>query len=173
VEPKDNIQIRPIACADWRKLRRFHNRLSPATVQQRFHGAKRELSEALAHSFTNMDGVNNVALVATRGRDGRIIAVARYARIDAETAEVAFVVEDEYQGHGIGTRLMAELETVALQNGIRRFEAEVMPDNLRMFKLLAAAGPNRVRFSAGECDVTVELARSGSPALAAGPATIR
>jgi hypothetical protein len=51
-----------------------HERLSVETVEQRFHGARRELSERLAHRFTELDGRNDVALVATTGTRGRIIS---------------------------------------------------------------------------------------------------
>ena len=49
-------------------------------MQRRFFGAKRELSEPLAHRFTQLDGQNDVGLVATTGTRGRIIGVGRYNR---------------------------------------------------------------------------------------------
>src|SRR5579864_4293031 len=99
-------QIRP---EDWRRLQRFHRRLSSSTVELRFHGAKRELSVPLAHRLTNMDGKNTVGIVATTGTRGRIVAVGRYSRLSPTSAEVAFVVEDAYQHHHIGHRLLERL----------------------------------------------------------------
>src|SRR6202011_583094 len=76
-----NFHFRALAREDWHRLQAFHNRLSPSTVQLRFHGAKRELSTPLAHSFTDLDGCDRVAIVATTGTRGRIIGVARYNRM--------------------------------------------------------------------------------------------
>jgi RimJ/RimL family protein N-acetyltransferase len=152
-----NVEIRPISRADWVGLQAFHSRLSPATVSLRFHAAKRELTEPLAHRLTDLDGCDEVALVAVAGTDGQIVGVARYSRLDAGTAEVAFVVEDRLQAHHIGSRLMALLREEALRNGITKFVAEVMPGNTPMFHLLSEAGQTTSRYESGECEVVVDL----------------
>jgi GNAT superfamily N-acetyltransferase len=157
-----NLRFRPIRPDDWRRLRRFHLRLTSSTVELRFHGAKRELSVPLALRLTNLDGRDNVGIVATTGTRGRIVAVGRYSRLSSTTAEVAFVVEDAYQHHGLGRRLMQRLKRIALQNGITTFVAEVLPGNLPMIKLLDETGPTHTRFLAGVCEVRLDLRTSGS-----------
>jgi RimJ/RimL family protein N-acetyltransferase len=152
-----NIRIRPMCPEDWHRLQLFHARLSPNTVELRFHGAKRELSGPLAHRFTEMDGRDNVAIVATTGTRGRIVGVARYCRLDATTAEVAFVIEDPFQHHGLGHRLMKRLRQIALANGVTAFVAEVLPGNTPMFHLLREAGPTALHVDRGECEVRVDL----------------
>ena len=152
-----DLRIRVIGPADWRKLRRFHQRLSQQTIENRFHAAKRELSEPLAHRFTEMDGTDTVAFVATRGARGRIVGVARYSRLTSTSAEVAFVVEDEFQGHHLGSQLMKRLKEEALRNGITEFIGEVLPGNLPMLKLMAQAGKTRTSYTSGECRVVVDL----------------
>ncbi|HEX6506745.1 MAG TPA: GNAT family N-acetyltransferase [Chloroflexota bacterium] len=152
-----SIHFRPVRPDDWRKLQRFHKRLSPETVERRFHAAKRELSEPLAHTFTQIDGVNDAAVVATTGTRGRIIGVARYCRMTSTCAEVAFVVEDAYQGHGIGRRLMRHLRDLALQNGVTEFLAYVLSGNVPMFHLLEEVGTTHTHFDRGECEVLVDL----------------
>jgi RimJ/RimL family protein N-acetyltransferase len=152
-----DIHYRQIRPDDWRKLQSFHARLSPSTVQHRFHGAKRELSIPLAHTFADVDGVNDVAIVATTGTWGRIIGVARYFRVAPSTAEVAFVVEDAYQGRGIGGHLMRHLRELALANGVTVFVAEVLSDNTAMFRLLNKVGPTRMRRDRGVCEVEVDI----------------
>src|SRR5437588_577546 len=129
-----NVRFRPIRPNDWHRLQRFHQRLSDTTVELRFHGAKRNLSNPLAHYFTDLDGHDNVAIVATTGTRGRIIGVARYNKITATSAEVAFVVEDAYQHHGLGHRLMQRLRRVALANGITEFVAGVLPRHVPMLR---------------------------------------
>lgn len=155
-----NIRYRQIRPEDWRRLQRFHRRLSGETVELRFHGAKRELSEPLAHRFTTMDGVDEVAWIATTGTWGNIVGVARYSRITSTSAEVAFVIEDRYQGHGIGSRLLKRLREHALKNGITQFVAEVLPYNTTMLRLLKQAGPTTTTFDCGVFRVTADLLSS-------------
>ena len=152
-----DIRFRPIRPDDWRRLQRFHRRLSEGTVELRFHAAKRELSEPLAHHFTALDFANDYGIVATTGTRGRIVGVARYNRIDNTSAEVAFVIEDAYQHHGLGRKLMAHLVRAARRNGIAEFVAEVMPGNNAMMQLLREVGPARVRFDGCGYEVRVDL----------------
>jgi len=153
----DNIRFRAIRPDDWHRLQLFHDRLTATSVQLRFHGAKRHLSEPLAHRLTQVDGHDTVAVVATTGTRGRIVGVARYFRLDRGTAEVAFVVEDAYQGQGIGRRLMQKLVGEARRNGISEFVADVLPSNTRMLRLLEESGPIRVRNVDGVDEVRVDL----------------
>jgi GNAT superfamily N-acetyltransferase len=157
MSPLRNIHYRQISPADWRRLQRFHRRLSQDTVELRFHGAKRELTTPLAHRFTDVDGVNEVAVVATTGGWGRIVGVGRYSRLSVNSAEVAFVVEDVYQHQGIGRELMRRLREVALANGITTFVAEILPGNTAMVHLLDEAGESHVRFADGVMEATVML----------------
>jgi RimJ/RimL family protein N-acetyltransferase len=152
-----DVHFRLIRPDDLHRLQRFHRRLSPETVQYRFHGAKRELSIPLAHRFTDIDGHNDAAIVATTGTRGRIIGVARYNRIDATSAEVAFVVEDAYQHHGIGRRLLFRLRDHAVENGITEFVAEILTCNTPMFKLLHELGEARTSYRAGVCEARISL----------------
>jgi RimJ/RimL family protein N-acetyltransferase len=151
------LHFRMLRPDDWRRLQRFHSRLSPRTVQLRFHGSKRALSEPLAHRFCDVDGKDNVAIVVTRGTRGRIVGVARYSRVGPVTAEVAFVVEDAYQHHAIGHRLLHRLVMVALTNGITEFVAEILAGNVAMFRLMEELGPPRLHREHGEYQVYVDL----------------
>jgi RimJ/RimL family protein N-acetyltransferase len=153
----DNIHYRRIRSDDWHRLQLFHQRLSRETVALRFHGAKRELSEPLAHRFTQLDGRNDAAFVATTGTRGRIIGVARYSRIGAHVAEVAFVIEDGFQHHHVGHRLMQHLRQTAREQDITEFLAEVLPGNLPMLHLLQEAGAVTQRCKCGVLKVYVDL----------------
>ena len=51
-----------------------------------------------------------------------------------------FVVVDEYQGQGIGRGLMRHLTRIAREAGLREFTAEVLPDNISMFKVFEKSG---------------------------------
>lgn len=152
-----SIHFRLIRPEDWHRLQLFHDRLTDTSIQLRFHGAKRELSTPLAHRLTSLDGHDAVAVVATTGTRGRIVGVARYFRIGPSSAEVAFVVEDAYQGRGIGSRLMEHLITEARKNGITELVAEVLPGNRPMLRLLEKTGPVRIDHEGGVCEVRLDL----------------
>jgi RimJ/RimL family protein N-acetyltransferase len=154
---RDNLRLRSIRPDDWRRLQRFHDRLSPETVQLRFHGAKHHLSEPLSHRFTAVDGEHDAAIVATTGTRGRIVGVARYSTLEPGVAEVAFVVEDRFQHHGLGGRLMRRLMAAARANGIEEFVAEVIPGNVPMLRLLHEAGSVAISSGRGVSTARVRL----------------
>lgn len=159
VRVTESIHFRPIEPGDRGRLQRFHSRLSLPTIEQRFHAAKKDLSEPLARRFTDLDGHDEFAIVATTGTRGRIVGVARYARIDDTSAEVAFVVEDGYQGHGIGRRLMRRLRAHAVAAGLTEFVAYVRPNNTPMTRLLEEAGPTTARWEDGTVEIRAQLLR--------------
>ena len=69
-----------------------------------------------------------------------IIGIARYDRIDATTAEVAFNISDAYQGRGVGSVLLEHLAAIAQEEGVRRFVADVLPQNRKMISVFTEAG---------------------------------
>jgi acetyl coenzyme A synthetase (ADP forming)-like protein len=108
-------------------------------------GHKKRLSEEDLDRFAVMDYVHRFGLAATRryGDDERIIGMGMYAAAGGErpqSAEVAFTVEDEYQGRGVGTLLLEHLCRIAHANGINRLEADVLSGNARMLQVFARSG---------------------------------
>lgn len=138
------ILIRPIRPDDKGMLQQGLRNLSEASVQRRFLSPKPSFSRAELRYLTEVDGRNHMALVAERpnGAARALVGVARYVRLadDPEAAEVAVVVADSWQGHGIGTLLVDELAPRARARGIRRFTATMASDNRpahRLFEKLA------------------------------------
>jgi acyl-CoA synthetase (NDP forming)/RimJ/RimL family protein N-acetyltransferase len=75
--------------------------------------------------------------------DGRVVGLGEYDLADdAGIAEVAFMVVDDEQGHGIGTALLESLVQRAAVRGIRRFRASYLRQNDRMPDVFAHAGFN-------------------------------
>lgn len=132
------VVVRPILPDDGPALETFHDALSERTQVRRFHGAKPHLSPSEVDRLTHVDYVDRMALVAL---DGEAIAgVARYERTDAASAEVAFVLADRFQGHGLGPQLCRMLAETAVAAGIREFTASVATGNTRMLGAFRAAG---------------------------------
>ena len=130
--------LRPITPDDAPRLVAFHSRLSAQTVYYRFFAPYPSLTERDVDRFTDVDHRDRVALVATIG--DQVIGVVRYERLDADEAEVAFVIEDAHQGRGLGTIFLEHIAQAARERGIRRFTAEVLPDNARMLEVFEHAG---------------------------------
>lgn len=131
--------LRPIRPEDADALQAFHAGQSQASIYMRFFSFKPKLSGKEVRRFTEVDHINRVAFVITIG--GEIMGIGRYDRLDDPTeAEVAFNISDAHQGRGIGSILLEHLAVAARENGIRRFTAEVLPDNRKMLMVFADAG---------------------------------
>lgn len=154
----DDIRYRPMAADDEERLADFHSRLLPETVYLRFFNVHPRLSADELHRFTHVDGRDRFAVVAVDESD-RIIAVGRYDRTPGtDEAEVAFVVDDSHQGHGLGTELLRQLVPVARSNGIRRFVADTMVGNQKMLGVFRQSGlPEVVTLADGLFHVLLDL----------------
>ena len=74
-------------------------------------------------------------------------------------AEVAFTIEEDYQGHGLASRLFGHLADIARSKGGSAFEAEVLPQNKAMFAVFASRGlPMDKKYIDGLVHVTLALA---------------
>jgi acetyl coenzyme A synthetase (ADP forming)-like protein len=151
------VHIRPIRPDDTERLRALFHRLSAETVYLRFFTPVSEPTAAQLSHLCTVDHSDRVALVATLGDE--IVAVARYDRLrGTDEAEVAFTVQDDQQGRGLGTLLLEHLAAVAREQGIRRFVAEVLPGNRRMLGVFADAGYQvRTDLAGGVVHVRLEL----------------
>lgn len=135
------LAIRPIHADDSSALRVFHEGLTERTIYQRFLGLHPHLTATEADHFTHVDGVRRFALVA-EAPDGSLVAVGRYDRLppDWRTAEIAIVVADAYQHHGLGTALVSMLEAHARRAGVQAFVADVLTTNIPMQHAFTDAG---------------------------------
>jgi acetate---CoA ligase (ADP-forming) len=138
-----SLHLRPIQTSDEEKLQALFSRLSKQTIYLRFHHVLNHMSDEEALRFATVDYVNSFALVGTlgEGKEERIIAVGRFARQPGdEKAQIAFEVEDKYQGLGIGSHLLDQLAYIARDKGITTFEAEVLAENKDMINVLVNSG---------------------------------
>jgi GNAT superfamily N-acetyltransferase len=135
----DDFNLRPIAPSDADSLVRFHEQLSDQTIRLRYFNLHRNLaSDEVAH-LTCVDGFNRVAYVVEH--EGDIIAVGRYDRCDKPCrAEVAFVVADDFQHHGLGPMLLERLVETAKLASIGEFCASVLAENATMLAVFHGAG---------------------------------
>ena len=154
------VPVREIRPGDAAALQRLIGRSSDRTVELRFFGPLKRLSDHQARRFAEVDGRDRFALVALDPEDhGEIVAVVRYEREGgSDTAEYAALVEDRMQGRGLGFSLTRALIEAARERGIRRLHAYVLPENEAMLGLLRRLGlPERVRWEEGVDLVEMDL----------------
>jgi acetyltransferase len=137
------VRIRPIRAEDREREAEFVRNLSPSSRYFRFHSALRELTPQMLERFTQVSYPDNLALVAlvdTSAGDLQI-GVARYVREPGtDTAEIAIVVADDWQGRGVATRLLTDLRDLARAAGITHLVASVLRENGRMLELVRKLG---------------------------------
>lgn len=158
------MRLRPIKRDDIENWLAFVSRLSDRTKYLRFHYVPK-LGREDAVRYCTVDYRDAFAFVAEVLREKRedIIAIGRYYRLpNKTTAEVAFVIEDPYQGKGIGTKLMEWLANVARDNGITAFEASVLAENEEMMTVFRDYGFHiESHLEEGEYHVSFPIARTG------------
>jgi acetyltransferase len=126
------VRVRPIRPADKKLLQLGLRSLSQETIQKRFLAAKPRFTAAELRYLTEVDGHDHVALVAELADSPHwVVGVARFVRLseDSDTAEMAILVPDDYQGRGAGSALAELLAQEALAQGVKRFTATVLSDN--------------------------------------------
>ncbi|GLY21300.1 bifunctional GNAT family N-acetyltransferase/acetate--CoA ligase family protein [Micromonospora sp. NBRC 101691] len=134
------VQLRPIHPDDAPGIVAMHSRFSERTRYLRYFSPYPRIPERDLHRFVYVDHHDREAFVVLAG--DRIVAVGRYERLGpgSPDAEVAFVVEDAYQGRGIGSVLLEHLADAARRAGITSFVAEVLPANGAMLRVFADFG---------------------------------
>jgi GNAT superfamily N-acetyltransferase len=137
----ERVFVRPIQPSDASALVDFHEHLSETTRRLRFFSLHPHLTHDEVARFTNVDHAGREALVGFHL--GRVIAVGRFDAMGPESGEVAFVVADEWQSKGLGSRLLRRLGCWAHDRGFARFEAEVLGGNGPMLHVFARYAPDR------------------------------
>jgi RimJ/RimL family protein N-acetyltransferase len=160
------VPVREIRAEDAPALRRLVGRSSERSIELRFFGPMKELSEERARRFAEVDGRDRFALVALDPEDeGEIVGVVRYERErGTDAAEYAALVEDRFQGRGLGIGLTRCLIEAARERGIGCLHALVLRENGRMLRLLRSLElPERKRWENGLEYIEIDL-RPGAAA---------
>jgi elongation factor P--beta-lysine ligase len=100
------VTLRPIAPGDKPLVAASFERLSEESRYRRFFTTENELSAAELAYFVDVDHHDHEAIIAIDPLSGEALGVARYVRLkdDAEVAEVAVIVADDWQRRGLGAR---------------------------------------------------------------------
>ena len=132
------VKIRPIKTSDEDMMRRLFYNFSDESKYFRYFAAKPVMPHKEMQKYVSIDyeDILSVVAIVEKGRNERIIAEARYAYDKKTDAyEVAFIVDEEFQGKGVATFLFNYLIKVARDRGIVWFIAHVLPRNEAMLKV--------------------------------------
>ena len=140
------VLLRPVLPKDGPGLARFVGGLSRASRQARFPGSAEALSSAQLDQLTDLDFDHHVGCVITVPDEGgeRIIGEACFM-FDGNSgcADIALVVADAWQRHGIGTQAVLGLARAAARRGLRWLRADVPAHDRAALSLLHHCGFTR------------------------------
>ena len=160
------VTIRALRPDDREKIARAIRGLERESIYTRLFSYRNELTETGLDRIMRFDPDSEVVLIVTvgSGDDERVLGSGRYVVRPGDgsprSAEVAFMVEEDFHGLGIAGRLLRHLADVARAQGIAQFDASVLPGNKPMLSVFARSGwPMQKRTADGEVHVALSLER--------------
>ncbi|MFX1606250.1 MAG: GNAT family N-acetyltransferase, partial [Promethearchaeota archaeon] len=141
-----DVQFRLIRPDDTDRIKELFYDLSEESIYFRFLTPLRSLQRKTLQDFYNVDQASDISVVAVVGSGGKgetekIIGAGRYLlNRSTNEAEFALLVQDEYQGKGIGTYLLNHLMRIAKSKGVEAFIAFVHPQNQPMIRFIHKTG---------------------------------
>jgi GNAT superfamily N-acetyltransferase len=158
------VTVRAVRPDDGGRIRKAFKGLDRETVYTRFFGYKSDVTEAELGRITGVDFDRDVALLVTiaAGDAEIVIGGASCFAIESDrpdgSGELAFTVEEDYQGLGIASSLMRHLAQIAGEKGLSRLEADVLASNLSMVTVFRRSGlPITLRREDDVLHVTLSL----------------
>ena len=127
-------------------------RCSGATLRRRFHG----VTDGVRY-VTSLIGSGHPTVGYGAWIDGRCVGIASLHLSEQASAEMAVLVEDDWQQRGIGTALVAALATAARQRGLTTLTANTHAEDDFLVAALARLGRTRTTCTWGVCTTSVDL----------------
>jgi acyl-CoA hydrolase/GNAT superfamily N-acetyltransferase len=166
LEDGSQLFLRPLKLTDESLLRELFYRLSPESIHYRFFQLLKSMPHERLQEFLRIDYEADMAFVvltSAMDEEAEMIGIAHYLRDPRSNfAEAAFLVRDDFQGRGVGTRLMAALVDAARRQGIAGFTADVLAGNESMLRVFHKSGHGvESRLEEGVYNLTIPF---GKPA---------
>jgi RimJ/RimL family protein N-acetyltransferase len=139
----DKVTVRFVEPRDGEELQNYFRSLSTGSRYNRFLGAMSELPKPVLDHFTHVGLDNAFSVVATMNIEGfeTIVGEARYGFNDrSENIEFGLSIDDRWQGHGIGSALMKNLECRAAALGAGHLFGDTLRSNEAMIGLARKSG---------------------------------
>jgi GNAT superfamily N-acetyltransferase len=137
------VRFRAIKPSDEEGMRRLFYRFSNKEVYRRFLYPISTMPHDKMQQYVNVNYSQVMSIIALVGEPDQetIIAEARYVK-DEQNAygDLAFLVDEKYQGLGIATYLYDMLTRLAKERGLKGFTAQVLQSNKGMIKVFEKGG---------------------------------
>ncbi len=155
------VMIRPIKSTDEDMMRRLFYNFSDEAKYLRYFTNVRVMPHRNMQKYVNVDydSILSIVAVIQRGHSERIIAEARYAAYpDRKNYDMAFLVDEDFQGKGIATFMLNYLIKIARERGIEKLSATVLAQNEKMLIVFdkAPIKPKK-RVESGEIEIEFDL----------------
>ncbi len=161
---KQNLRVflRPVKINDEPLIKDFYYALSDKSLYRRFLSIRRHLPHSeLQKHFVVIDYTREMAILAVKKYVGQevVAGIAQYCiGENSLSAEISIVVRDDFQKKGIGLELLSYLVIVAKNQGLHTFTADILPDNIAVFRLIEKLGLNYDRkWDSGLIHITIYL----------------
>ena len=154
------MEFRPLLPSDEFEYRNFFYSLQEKTIYMRFFYKMKIFShEVVQKQYASVDYRKNMSIIGLIQKGGykEIIAIGSYADAEGDHAEVALVVREDFQNEGVGSYILAQLETIAKENNYNRFVATVLSENNAMIHVFRKRYPNARLTSTGAGEVTLHM----------------
>jgi len=160
--------VRVASLEDTRAVMRMHTRCSADTVYRRYATPLTRIDGRFARRLLLAEGGALVAAV-----DADVVGVASVSTCEAGVAEVAILVEDGWQRHGVGSRLLAAAARLARSHGAHDVVLRSRTHNPALMSLAFASGLRaRIRLDGDTVVVTVGVDGLRPLAVAPAPAPV-
>ncbi|WP_425608701.1 GNAT family N-acetyltransferase [Streptomyces albipurpureus] len=147
------ITLRRAGPADLGAAKALHERCSARALRQRYHGPIGDAHRYLGHLLDPRFGQS----LAARNRSGQMVALG-HLLWDGDETEVALLVEDDWQGQGLGAQLLRRLVALARETGCRSVYAVTQSSNTGMVAAMRGLGlPLDYQMEQGTVVITARL----------------
>lgn len=137
-----DIKFRPIKVSDEDMMRELFYLFSDEAIYLRYFARIHSMPHKNMQRYVAVDYEKTLSIVGIveTGRTQKIIAEARYALFEQNKSyEMAFIVDERWQGRGIATFLVEYLIKIARDRGIKALCASVLYENSKMIKVFKKA----------------------------------
>lgn len=138
-----SVLLRPIKPEDEPLWEEMFESFSDESIRYRFFQVLKETSHETRVRYCNIDYDREIAIVPEINENGRrkILGVARVSlEPGGKTGEIAFIVVDQYQGAGLGTKVVDHVLEICKDMGVEKVYAIMLPDNFRALNLMKKMG---------------------------------
>jgi acetyltransferase len=137
------VLLRPIKPEDEKLWLEMFQNFSEESIRYRFFQILKDTPHEVRVRYCNIDYDREMAIVAETTHEGKkkILGVSRISiEPNGKTGEMAFIIMDEWQGQGLGTKMVDYLLEIAKEMGVEEVYSIMLPDNQRALRLTQKMG---------------------------------